>query len=55
MTIHIKHFDRDKALEVIVFISQRLSCPTLHSISKMLYLADKQYLQDYGRLICGDK
>ena len=55
MSVHIKHFDRDKALEVIVFIAKGLKYPTLHSISKMLYLADKQHLQDYGRLICGDK
>jgi uncharacterized phage-associated protein len=55
MSIHIKHFDRDKALEVIVFIAQNLPKATLHSISKMLYLSDKYHLQDYGRLICGDK
>jgi uncharacterized phage-associated protein len=55
MSVHIKHFDRDKALEVIVFIAKHLEYPTLHSVSKMLYLADKIHLQDYGRLICGDK
>lgn len=55
MPIHIKHFDRDKALEVIVFIAQSLPSATLHSISKILYLSDKQHLQDYGRLICGDR
>lgn len=55
MTFYIKRFDRDKALEVIVFIAKELKSPTLQSISKMLYLADKQHLQDYGRLICGDK
>lgn len=55
MTVHIKHFDRDKALEAILFIAQNLQSATHHSISKMFYLADKQHLQDYGRLICGDK
>lgn len=55
MPVHVKHFDRDKALEVILFIAQSLNHPTLHSISKMLYLADKLHLQDYGRLICGDR
>ena len=56
MTVHIKHFDREKALEVIVFIAQKLkSFATHHSISKMLYLSDKRHLQEYGRLICGDR
>lgn len=55
MPVHIKHFDRDKALEAILFIAQHLQEPTFHSISKMLYLADKLHLQAYGRLICGDR
>ena len=55
MPVHIKHFDRDKALEAILFIAKRLNNPTFHSISKMLYLSDKLHLQDYGRLICGDQ
>lgn len=55
MTVHAKHFDREKALEAILFIAERLSAPTLHSISKMLYLSDKLHLQEYGRLICGDR
>jgi uncharacterized phage-associated protein len=54
MAVHIKHFDREKALEVIVFIARNLKNPTLHSISKLLYLSDKLHLQEYGRLICGD-
>lgn len=55
MTVHAKHFDREKALEAILFIAEQLSAPTLHSISKMLYLSDKLHLQEYGRLICGDR
>lgn len=55
MTVHVKHFDRDKALEVILFIAQNQQGATLHSISKMLYLSDKLHLQEYGRLICGDR
>lgn len=55
MPVHIKHFDRDKALEAILFIARSLRKPTYHSISKMLYLADKLHLQEYGRLICGDR
>ncbi|HEY5993954.1 MAG TPA: Panacea domain-containing protein [Gallionellaceae bacterium] len=55
MPVHVKHFDRDKALELVVFIAKHLQNATLHSISKMLYLADKLHLQEYGRLICGDR
>ncbi len=55
MPVHVKHFDRDKALEAILFIAKSLNNPTFHSISKMLYLSDKLHLQDYGRLICGDR
>lgn len=55
MPVHIKHFDRDKALEAILFVAKSLRNPTFHSISKMLYLSDKLHLQEYGRLICGDR
>ena len=55
MAIHVKHFDREKALEVILFIAGNLDGANLHSISKMLYLSDKLHLQEYGRLICGDR
>lgn len=55
MPVHIKHFDRDKALEAILLVAKRLHSPTFHSISKMLYLSDKLHLQEYGRLICGDR
>lgn len=55
MPVHIKHFDRDKALEAILFIAKSLRNPTFQSISKMLYLSDKLHLQEYGRLICGDR
>lgn len=55
MPVHIKHFDRDKALEAILYIAKSLHNPTFHSISKMLYLSDKLHLQEYGRLICGDR
>jgi len=55
MAVHIRHFDRDKALEVILYIAGNMTGATLHSISKILYLADKLHLQAYGRLICGDR
>lgn len=55
MPVHIKQFDRDKALEAILYIAKNLTKPTFHSISKMFYLSDKLHLQEYGRLICGDR
>ncbi len=56
MTIHVKHFDRDKALEVILFIAESLhGVATYHNISRMLYLSDQLHLKEYGRLICGDR
>lgn len=55
MPVHVKHFNRDKALEAILFIAKQLKRPSMHSISKMLYLADKLHLQEYGRMICGDR
>jgi uncharacterized phage-associated protein len=55
MAVHIRHFDRNKALEIIIFIAKKLKEPTLHSISKMTYLADKLHLDQYGRMMCGDK
>jgi uncharacterized phage-associated protein len=55
MAVHARLFNRDKALEAILFIASRLQLPTMHSIAKMLYLADKRHLQEYGRLICGDR
>lgn len=55
MAVHAKHFDREKSLEAILYIAEKLPAPTLHSISKMLYLSDKLHLQDFGRLICGDR
>lgn len=55
MAVHVRHFDREKALEVILYIAQNLEGATLHSISKILYLSDKLHIQEYGRLICGDR
>ncbi len=55
MAIHIKKFNRDKALEVMLLISKSLTNSSLHQISKILYLSDKLHLEKYGRLICGDQ
>lgn len=55
MAVHARLFNREKALEATLFIAQQLHAPTMHSVSKMLYLADKLHLQEYGRLICGER
>lgn len=55
MTIHARLFNREKALEAVLFIAEQLPRPTMHSIAKMLYLSDKLHLEEYGRLICGDR
>lgn len=55
MAVHARLFNREKALEAILFIAAQLKTPTMHSIAKMLYMSDKLHLQDYGRLICGDR
>jgi uncharacterized phage-associated protein len=46
-------FDREKAVEAIIFLSERIKEPTLHSLTHLLYFADKTSLERYGRLICG--
>jgi uncharacterized phage-associated protein len=47
-------FDREKAIEAILYIAHNIPDPSYHSINKILYFADKTSLERYGRLICGD-
>ena len=47
-------FKQEQAIEAVLYIAKRIPDPTLHSISKLLYFADKLSLEHYGRLICGD-
>jgi len=47
-------FDPEKALNAILWIAKRIPSPTFHSISKLLYFADRIHLERYGRLISGD-
>ncbi len=47
-------FDPEKALNAILWIAKRVRVPTFHSISKLLYFADRIHLERYGRLISGD-
>jgi len=54
MAVSIRKFDSAKAIESLLFVAARLPSPSFHSVSKVLYFADKAHLQRYGRLICGD-
>lgn len=47
-----KFFDAEKALEVILYISQ--STHNLFNIVKTLYFSDKFHLENFGRQITGD-
>lgn len=47
-------FNRDKAIEVILYIANSIPDPTYDSISKLLYFADKTSLERYARFISGD-
>jgi uncharacterized phage-associated protein len=50
----VRTFDPQKALEAVLLVSSSLRDPTFHSVSKLLYFADRLHLQRYGRTICGD-
>jgi len=45
-------FDRDKALEVILYVSSKVK--DLYHLLKIIYFADKKHLSLYGRFISGD-
>jgi uncharacterized phage-associated protein len=47
-------FDADKAVEALLFVANRIPNPTLHSLSKVFFHADKMHLSRYGRPITGD-
>lgn len=47
-------FDAEKALEVIVYISKHIHINDIYHVLKALYFADKEHLEHFGRLICGD-
>jgi uncharacterized phage-associated protein len=51
---HPFKFDSEKAVETILYIAQRARIPDFLHICKILYFADKNHLEEYGRFICGD-
>lgn len=48
-------FDMEKAVEVILYIANRIQRPTIRDVLKLVYLADKTSLESYGRFITGDR
>jgi len=47
-------FNREKAIETVLYLSCRISNPDLYGICKLLYFADKTHLEKYGRFIFGE-
>ncbi len=47
-------FDPEKGLEVLLYLASKLD-KTYYQVLKTLYLADRYHLENYGRLICGDR
>ena len=47
-------FDREKAIEVILYLASKISNSDIYGICKLLYLADKTNLEQYGRFIFGE-
>ncbi|MDD9853505.1 MAG: Panacea domain-containing protein [Deltaproteobacteria bacterium] len=48
-------FEPERALASLLYLAAKLPRPTLHSISKLLYFADKRHLWKYGCLMFGDR
>jgi uncharacterized phage-associated protein len=47
--------DQDKVIEALLLVIPRITNPTMHSVSKILYQADRLHLSRYGRPITGDR
>lgn len=54
MAVPAIQFQPKVAVELIVYVASRLPRPTFHSISKVLYFADREHLSRYGSLMTGD-
>lgn len=47
-------FDPKRAIELVLYVANKLRYPTFHSVSKILYFADREHLSRYGNLLSGD-
>ena len=53
MTVHNAIYRAEKSLAAISYLTQQTNAD-LYSVMKMLYLADKEHLEHFGRTIAGD-
>jgi len=54
MAVPAVQFQPEQALELVLYVAKRLTHPSYHSISKVLYFADREHLSRYGSLMTGD-
>lgn len=47
-------FDKDKAIQSALYVLQRIERKDMHKLFKVLYFADMEHLNKYGRSITGD-
>ena len=47
-------FDREKTLNALLYVANRVQRKDFHKILKIIYFADRQHLADWGRPITGD-
>ena len=47
-------FQREKAIEMVLYLAQRLDNPTVLQICKLMYFADKRHLDKWGQFLCGN-
>lgn len=47
-------FDRTKALNALLYVTNRVQRKDFHKIFKIIYFADRQHLADWGKPITGD-
>lgn len=48
-------FNKEKALNAVLYIAKRLNRSDFHKIFKILYFSDRTYIADYGMPITGDR
>lgn len=47
-------FDKEKSLNALLYVANRVERKDFHKIFKIIYFADRQHLADWGRPITGD-
>lgn len=47
-------FDKEKTLNILLYVIDNLKRSDFHKVFKILYFSDRKYLHEYGRPITGD-